>query len=156
MLARLQDRLFRSGRSSGTDVPASFVNRALFLIFRSERYLLGRFDLPAGCRCWQWYDAVMVSPRHGRGNIRRIADVCSGCCSRGERLTRDEYKLLARLMGVLFAALGKESRAPASAFGIFPAGGGNGIGAGMEAAASGRFVAGGVPRGDGNLAALGR
>ena len=48
MLARLKDRLFRSGRSSGTAVPARFINRALFSIFRSERYLLDWFDLPAG------------------------------------------------------------------------------------------------------------
>ena len=48
VLARLEDRLFRSGSSSGTAVPAAFVNRALLSIFRSERRLLDRFDLPAG------------------------------------------------------------------------------------------------------------
>ncbi len=48
MLVRLKDRLLPSGRSSGTAVPAGLVNRALFAVFRSERFLLDRFDLPAG------------------------------------------------------------------------------------------------------------
>jgi hypothetical protein len=44
----LKDRLLPGGRSSGTAVPAAFVNRALYSIFRSERRLLDWFDLPAG------------------------------------------------------------------------------------------------------------
>ena len=48
MLARLKDRLLPGGRSSGAAVPPAFVNRTLCSIFRSERYLLDRFDLPAG------------------------------------------------------------------------------------------------------------
>ncbi len=48
VLARLKDRLLPSGRSSGASVPAGLVNRALFAVFRSERHLLDRFDLPAG------------------------------------------------------------------------------------------------------------
>ena len=48
MLARLKDRLRPGGHASGTAVPASFVNRLLFSIFRSERYLLDWFNLPAG------------------------------------------------------------------------------------------------------------
>ena len=48
MLARLKGRLVRSGHSSGTAVPARFINRALFSIFRSERHLLDWFDLPTG------------------------------------------------------------------------------------------------------------
>ena len=47
-LARLKDRLRPSGHASGTAIPAPFVNRALFSIFRSERSLLDRFNLPAG------------------------------------------------------------------------------------------------------------
>jgi hypothetical protein len=48
MLARLKDRLLPDRRSSASAVPPAFVNRALFLIFRSERRLLNWFDLPAG------------------------------------------------------------------------------------------------------------
>ena len=62
MLARWKDRLFRLGRSSGTAVPATFVNRALFSIFRSERHLLDRFDLPAGV-------SLLAVVRRGDGNV---------------------------------------------------------------------------------------
>lgn len=48
MLARAKDRLFPGGRAFGTDIPPAFFNRVMFSIFRSERYLLGRFNLPAG------------------------------------------------------------------------------------------------------------
>lgn len=47
-LVRAKDRLLRAKKSSGTAIPGAFVNRMLFLIFRSERHLLGRFNLPAG------------------------------------------------------------------------------------------------------------
>lgn len=58
MLARLKDWLLRSGRSSGTAVPPALVNRALCSIFRSERRLLDRFDLPAGV-------SLLAVVRHG-------------------------------------------------------------------------------------------
>lgn len=48
VLARLKDRLLLAGRASGAVVPSAFVKRALRSIFRSERRLLDRFDLPVG------------------------------------------------------------------------------------------------------------
>ncbi|MFC5526623.1 class I SAM-dependent methyltransferase [Rhodanobacter ginsengisoli] len=48
ILARVKDRMMWGGKSSGTTTPPALVNRTLFSIFRSERRLLGRFNLPAG------------------------------------------------------------------------------------------------------------
>ncbi|OOG42489.1 hypothetical protein B0E51_03170 [Rhodanobacter sp. C05] len=47
-VARTKDRIFPDGCASGMAIPPSLVNRMLFSIFRSERYLLNRFNLPAG------------------------------------------------------------------------------------------------------------
>ena len=49
------------GRSSGTAVPAVFVNRVVFSIFRSERWRLDRFDLPVGV-------SLVAAVRRGDGD----------------------------------------------------------------------------------------
>jgi len=48
IVARLKDRIASRKRSSGTKVPASFINSALYAIFSSERRMLASFNLPAG------------------------------------------------------------------------------------------------------------
>ncbi len=47
-MARLKDRIFPGDLATGSAVPAPFVNRALLAIFRSERHLLSRLNLPVG------------------------------------------------------------------------------------------------------------
>lgn len=46
--ASLKGWIFPGLRSTCSAVPARFVNRALLAIFRSERHLLSRLNLPVG------------------------------------------------------------------------------------------------------------
>ena len=47
-LSRLKDRITPGKKSSGTEIPPSFINAILKAIFASERHMLSSFDFPAG------------------------------------------------------------------------------------------------------------
>jgi SAM-dependent methyltransferase len=45
---RLKDRFFKKTNTSGTDIPCEPINRVLYSLFGSERFLLNRLSLPYG------------------------------------------------------------------------------------------------------------
>lgn len=47
-LVRLKDRLLGGSSDSGTAIPPTPLNRLFSMLFSSERFILGRFDLPFG------------------------------------------------------------------------------------------------------------
>lgn len=48
VMVRFMDKFGDSQTATGTGVPATFINRALMVLFSAERYFLGKIDFPFG------------------------------------------------------------------------------------------------------------